>query len=61
MPVDTIVKDPERIIKLEEVDYVLEKLPQIICSLRKISPLNEGNVNDFPDDGEHDQMRKKVH
>ena len=34
----------------EEVDYVLKKLPQIICDLRKISPLNEGNVDSFPDE-----------
>lgn len=35
----------------EEVDYVVERLPQVICSLRKISPLNEGNIDDVPNKG----------
>ena len=37
----------------EEIDYVMGKLPQIICSLRKISPLNEENVDSFPDNEEN--------
>jgi cysteine desulfurase len=38
----------------QEIDYVLDKLPKIICGLRKISPLNEGNINDdFPSEEEH--------
>ncbi|MBD3163902.1 cysteine desulfurase NifS [Candidatus Woesearchaeota archaeon] len=35
----------------EDIDKVIKVLPPIICNLRKISPLNEKNINDdFPDD-----------
>lgn len=35
----------------EQVDHVLEKLPEIVEDLRKMSPLNESNINDdFPDE-----------
>ncbi len=33
-----------------EVDYVLEKLPKVIMDLRSISPLNDTNIDDFPDE-----------
>ena len=39
----------------EDINYVINKIPKIICDLRKISPLNETNVDDeFPDEIDHE-------
>ena len=40
----------------EEVDYLLEKLPKAICDLRQMSPLNESNVDSFPEDELHHEV-----
>jgi len=41
----------------EEVDYAIEEIAKVVCELRQISPLHEGNIDSFDeteDDHHHD-------